>query len=170
MKRIFFLVFLLIPVLAFGQEESFFSLNDGGLIWQKVYESNASPESVSRGLMSSGYFSDIKSAEGLVTAEMSGVHLLYKDLGYKRMRLPLYVVNDTYSAFVMVQIKDGRYRVTLSRILAHNSSFGDCHLDEFAVSDGEIDAKFLVQAGRIAGYTFNSLLSNLGINDEDDDW
>lgn len=169
MKRILAFLLSLLPVLASAQDEAF-SIDGSALIWRKVYDAATTAELVAHNLQASGHFYDIQASDGLVTAEMRGVQMLYKDLGYKRMSLPLYVVNDTYSAFLTVQIKEDRYRVTLERISTHNVNYGAGLLDRFAIDGAALSPAFLDRPARIASYTFDALLSGLDKNSLDDEW
>lgn len=170
MKRIVSLFLLsLLPFLAIAQEESL-QVNNDALIWRKVYEKGTDVETIAQNLRALGSFKDITVSGGMVTAEMSGVSLDYKSLGYKRMSLPIYVVNNKYSAFVTVQVREGRYRVTAERIKTLNSSYGESDIESFALKNGDLDAKFLDAPAKILSSTFDKLFSGLDKTNDDDDW
>lgn len=168
MKKIAFLVLSLIPLIATAQEHNF-SLKDGGLIWRKVYAKETDNRAVEQALRSSGCFREINVTDSLVTAELHGLALNYKDLGYRRMSVPLYVSNDTFSALVTVQARPGRYRVTVERIVTHNANLGDSSLETLAVRNGALTEAFLATPAKIIEYNFDILLSNLCKKD-DDEW
>lgn len=169
MKRIIAFLLAVFPALASAQEATFF-VDDDALVWRKVYDGSTTSAIVSYNLQASGFFRNIQASDNLVTAEMYGVSLDYKGKGYKQMSLPIYVVNNTFSGFVSVQIKENRYRVTVMRMLSHNQRLGTGPLETLAVKDGVVDPKFLDPAGVIIDDTFDGLFSELDKNDMDDEW
>ena len=119
----------------------------------------------------SGLFKDIMFDDGLVTCEMAGLKMEYKELGYKRMSLPIYLTNDTYSGFVSVEIKPNRYRVTVARIITHNDKLGSGPLEDLATKEeGGFKSDFLQPAGRIIAYTLDKVFSGIQDNNINDDW
>lgn len=170
-QLLLFLALLFFPVMLYGQQEEF-TIDDGMVAWKRVYETQAEPEAVSRNLLATGYFHDVNTIDGMVTAELRGLRMDYKGAGYKRMSLPLYIVNNTYSGFVTIQFREGRYRVSVTRIRCLNSRYGESDLETFALDKNKVsfDKKFLEAPAAIISYTFDSLLSKLDKNDNDDDW
>ena len=173
MKRIVTLILFLFPVIASAQDEALFSIDGNSLVWRKVYksESQIDARSIVYNLRLTGLFKEIMLDDGLVTCEMDGLSMQYKEIGYKRMSLPIYVANDTFSGFVSVEIKPNRYRVTVARILTHNDKLGVNHLEDLATKDdGGFKSDFLQPAGRIIAFTFDKVFSSLQYNNIDDDW
>ena len=168
MKRLLLLLFLF-PAIAAAQERDF-TIDSGNLLWRKVYKKPASSETVFRNMTASGLFDNIQAGDSLLTAEMRPVMLRYKELGYKRMSLPLYIVNDSFSAFVSVQIREGRYRVTVERIMIHSPQTGDGELEYFALRGGSFKPDFLKSPSEIIDHTLDSIFCNIGKIDDDDEW
>lgn len=169
MKRFVTLLLALIPVLASAQDSPF-SLDGESIIWRRVYDGTTTAGLVSYNLQASGFFRNIQASDNLVTAEMHSVKMEFKELGYKNMSLPIYLVNDTFSGFVTVQIKEDRYRVTVMRIVTHNPRLGSGSLEDLALKNGSIDPKFLDPAAIIMSHSFDGLFSELYKNTIDDEW
>ena len=173
MKRIVTLLFALFPLLASAQDEALFSIDGNSLVWRKVYASETplDTRAIVYNLRLSGLFKDIMFDDGLVTCEITGLKMQYKELGYKRMSLPIYLSNDTFSGFVSVEIKPDRYRVTVARILRHNDKLGIVPLEDLATKeDGGFKSDFLQPAGRIIAFTLNKVFSALQDNNIGDAW
>lgn len=172
MNRFILLLALLLSPLCLSAQRDAFEIDEGKVSWKRVYETQAEPEAVSRNLLETGYFHDVNTIDGMVTAELRGLRMDYKGAGYKRMSLPLYIVNNTYSGFVTVQFREGRYRVSVSRVKCFNSHYGESDLETFALDKtrAAFDKKFLEAPAAIISYTFDSLLSKLDKNDNDDEW
>lgn len=170
MKRFLLLVLFLACVSASAQDHCFL-VENGAVKWQKVFQAEGvNVKDVAYNLQTEGHFKDIESGDGIVTCELRKLSLDYKGAGFKRMSLPLYVVNDTYSGFVTVQLKEDRYRVTVDRIRCFNSHYGDGSLEDFAVGkEGALDPAFLKAAAAVLEYTFDGLFSGLA-KQVDDEW
>ena len=163
-----FITLSLFPLLVHAQDN--FLKDRGQVIWQRVFENDTDIDRVELNLRSKGCFRDFYSQDGLVTAELYGLRLNIEGAGYKRMSVPIYLPNGIFSAFVKVQIKEGRYRVTVSRIWYHIDRMGDTALESMALNDdGKIEDKFLGAPAKILNYNFFSLFCNLGETD-DDEW
>jgi hypothetical protein len=89
-----------------------FVCNDGRLLWQKVYESQADIVSL---LTNSGKFTDIKVSDALVSARMTPCRV---DLnGRSTMQVPIFIRDYNMSCYVRIQQKEGRYRVTADNFM-----------------------------------------------------
>ena len=166
-KLLSFVAAATVSIIAFAQDE--FAINDeGALYWRKVYQAQVDAESVEYYLRSDGRFHDIQVSGNLVTAELRKLTLEFKSLGYKRMSLPIYIPNDYFSGFVTIQIRDGRYRVTVERIITTNPRLGKGPLDDLALSDGEFKEKFLGAPAEIINHNFDTIFSKLSTTEEDE--
>jgi hypothetical protein len=92
-----------------------FVCNDGRLLWQKVYESQADIVSL---LTNSGKFTDIKVSDALVSARMTPCRV---DLnGRSTMQVPIFIRDYNMSCYVRIQQKEGRYRVTADNFMFYD--------------------------------------------------
>lgn len=171
MKRIVLLVMLsVLPIFAFAQEDRF-SIDGESLIWRKVYivDEEVTARALAYNMHMAGVFHEFFFDDGLITCELEGLKPQFKDLGYKRMSLPIYLSSGTISAFVSVEYKSDRFRVTVARMIVKNDKLGNSDLEDFAVKeDGGFKKEFFDPAGKIIAHTFDAIFSNLatGIDDE----
>lgn len=92
-----------------------FDVSDGNLYWQKVYNVELSHDDLLNIIVNNGNFVDINDGD-VITFRLVRGNLNVEDYGYKRMSVPMYVVNYDVSCFVTIQQKDDRYRVTVDNI------------------------------------------------------
>ena len=170
MKRFALLALLSLLPLAASAQASDFAVEGGALVWRRVYSKATTTEAVVRNLLASGLFKDVQASGDIVTAELRGLSLEYKSLGYTRMELPIYLVNDKFSAFVTVQVREGRYRATVERIKMYSRNYGESTIESQAVKGGALAPKFQGAPARIVGHNLDSILSQLDKNTANDDW
>ena len=92
-----------------------FSTKDGDVIWQKVYPTNLSTKEVFDAIKTSGNLFDITETDQVMTGNLVERVAEYSSLGYKRGTVPIFV-NHLLGGFAEVEMRDGRYRVTISKM------------------------------------------------------
>ena len=167
MKRICLTLLLALIGLSARAQENFY-IDKGEIIWRRVFESAADLKTIETNFRAKGCFRDYNSYDGIITAELWGYRMFIEGTGYKRMSLPIYLPNGVFTAFVIVQVKEGRYRVTVRRIYLEDK-LGVSGLTTFAVKDGKIDDKFVGAPSDVINYNFFSLFCDLG-EEVDNDW
>ena len=124
MKRItFVLATLVLTVAAAGQNAplGYFQLTDDThVIWQCTYESDLNAKTVVHRLKMEG-LRLLDSAEGLIAFYCDGLHINPEDFGYSRGVTPMFVTGNDLAFRGFIQLKEGRYRVTLDRISCINN-------------------------------------------------
>ena len=119
MNRFLFLICLFIGSLGFASAQEkdayYFSTQDGDVIWQKVYPTNLSTKEVFDAIKTSGNLFDITETDQVLTGNLVERVAEYSSLGYKRGNVPIFV-NHLLGGFVKVEMRDGRYRVTVSKM------------------------------------------------------
>ena len=119
MKRLLLLICFFIGSLwvASSQEKDTynFTTKDGDVIWQKVYPTNLSTKEVFDAIKTSGNLFDITETDQVMTGNLVERVAEYSSLGYKRGNVPIFV-NHLLGGFVKVEMRDGRYRVTISKL------------------------------------------------------
>ena len=153
MKKHAFIFFIVIPAMIFGQKEfGNFRINNGLIIWQKVYEEELNLESQNMSLQA---------------------------LGLPIMTTTIWL-QDISGAELIVEKKDGRTRLTVKKIFAVSSARLDLGMVEENVTpsyieevyvkkkNGEFRPLFLRKDGNLINTIIereiNALLPN------DDDW
>ena len=168
MKRICLALLLALVGLTARAQENFY-IDKGEIIWRRVFESAADLKTIETNFRAKGCFRDFNSYDGLITAELYGLRLNIEATGYKRMSLPIYLPNGVFSAFVIVQVKEGRYRVTLRRVGYSIDRMGSSMLSSMAVKEGAFDDKFVGPPSDVLNFNFFNLFCDLG-EEVDNDW
>lgn len=107
MRTFLTLLFTAIAINAFAQEN--FLVENGDLVWQKVFEATPSPSQLAAQL------SNVSELDNTINGELTDIEANYAAQGYRRMQISIYMTNP-YSANVQVELKDDRYRVTVRNI------------------------------------------------------
>lgn len=82
-----------------------------------MFESQSSYDDVYNTILNSGAFTDIIDNDGVITCRIPQSSVDYKSMGYRRSNVPIYVATSDFTGFATIQVKDGRYRVTVERIV-----------------------------------------------------
>lgn len=116
MKKI--LVFLLIVGSnCFGQaneNESNFKVEDNKVIWQKVYDISVSPSQYLSFIRLKNCLESIDTVQNTIIGKLK--RFKPDTYGVSRMALPIYITSNTVYADVKIEVKENKYRVTLSNI------------------------------------------------------
>ena len=110
-----------------ADRHNFVVIGDREVIWQKVYDSDVKTIHNLEGLFFEHGFTDcqILNDSTLVCRYVCHGGIPYKRYGYSRMKLPLSVLSvRDLEARVVVQMKDGKYRITFDNIFTCNGSAG----------------------------------------------
>ncbi|MEJ6982394.1 hypothetical protein WG906_18155 [Pedobacter sp. P351] len=127
MKHIALLASLLfLTVFSFAQESvNNFTVKDNEIIWQKVYDTPLSFQALTDVIKSSGLINNIQVAENKISGELKPIDADFKAAGYSEMLTPMYVSRSHIAGFLNIDYKEGKYRVTLSKIeLTQNTATG----------------------------------------------
>lgn len=119
MKRLLLaLAFIFIGAALSAQEiRDCFSVNQGIIMWRKVFQASTDPGAMFKALRDKGVFVDLLEEEAGVSGRIMPVELDYKGAGYKRMGIALYVRDQRCSCYFTVEIREGRYRVTARNLV-----------------------------------------------------
>lgn len=171
MKRLVILSLLLTFCFAMTAQTHNFYSESYSIYWQKVYEADADIISL---LTSSGKFDNINEADGIVSTRLIPRKI---DLnGRQPGSVPMYLSLSNMTAFVRIQQKEGRYRVTVDQIVfISNTTTGlsqqgeQTTLETYALKrDGSIKPMFFNSAAAILDEMLTSLFSQS--EDLGDNW
>ena len=118
MKQCFIsFLFSIFCIIAGAQEKDAynFSTKEGDVIWQKVYSTTLTKDEVFNAIKTSGNLTDITEADQVLSGNLVERVAEYSSLGYKRGSVPIFV-NHLLGGYVKVEMRDGRYRVTVSKM------------------------------------------------------
>lgn len=108
---------LLLTFYSFAQESvNNFTVKDNEIIWQKGYDTPLSFQALTDVIKSSGLVNNIQVAENKVSGELKPIDADFKAAGYSEMLTPMYVSRSHIAGFMIIDYKEGKYRVTLSKI------------------------------------------------------
>ena len=132
----------------YAQTNNFSVTEEGNLIWQKVFESQSSYEDIFNIILNSGSFTDILDNGGVITCRIPQSKVDYKSMGFSRGTVPIYVATYDFTGFATIQVKDGRYRVTVEKIVMICNENGlskvgdESNLDTWALRRGNLTKGF----------------------------
>ncbi len=93
-----------------------FKIENGKLIWQKVYRSDKSMDDLANYFNRSIAIQNLKVSGELLTGRLSKTEIYYKGAGFSWTSTPDYVLFYDVSAFFTIDFKEGRYRITIDQI------------------------------------------------------
>lgn len=165
MKRIILLLIFstAFVINAFSQESvNNFHIEENSIIWQRVFEKSLNFEQLYTLVNDSGQFELLKKEENKITGELKQIDADFKRAGFTEMGIPMYIPRSSYSAFVIIDFKDGKYRVTIKKIVLTQkyddplSKQGEkTNLESFGLKRGksEFTASFIKSPAQILDYT-----------------
>ena len=152
-----------------------FLSEDGELVWLAVYDTDMSIEDVKKNLIQKGVLIVESETDNTITGTLKPFDVSYKKQGKSSMQIQLYVRDCSFTGFVLIELKDKRYRITIRDIKAvYSFTNGLAHKgDEFNVKDYAVSSKgifkksFLKSAAPLLNYDFTTMFT---INNLNDDW
>lgn len=118
MKKITLILALLIGAVASAQEPSDFGffVKDRSVIWQRVFTSPAGEEALLDYLYGSGDFTDVVTVSDGISFRLAPRSIDLDATGVSRGSLSMYLSLYRMEAHGKIQIREGRYRVTIDHI------------------------------------------------------
>jgi hypothetical protein len=179
MKNLIYIL-LFIPFLSFAQKDNFIAKNNK-VSWQKIYETNYSPEQILAKLKTVSYFYDISNNDNTITLKFKDLKVKYRDMGYSPGNMSMYIGNGVFIGGVTIDLKEGKYRVTVNNIMYDFSylsiaTMSDVqtrnNLEEVALKRGSNEFKngFLKRDSEVLNYTFNDIFDISKYTKTDDNW
>ena len=179
MRRFAFIAILLaFAATAWAQDGSRFSTDGATVTWQQVYQTPLDSADVVDGLLGSGKFDNVILTKDGFTCRIIPHEVDYRGAGMKRGLVSMYLLGGEMEGRAVVQIREGRYRVTVDGIVFTTtletplSKAGErTKLEMYALnSRGKFRSNFWGKgASPVLDY---DLLSTFGIKslEEDEDW
>lgn len=93
-----------------------FKLDEGNLIWEKVYETELSSDEILKSFKISGIIKDIDTLGNSITGTIKNLDLDYKGFGKTEMNTAMYISRSYFKSFILIEMKEGRYRITLKEM------------------------------------------------------
>lgn len=163
-----------VPSIFFAQTN--LMLENGKVVWQKVYNVETTPSDYKNQLLQSLNFQSVDIVENTIYTVVRDIDMDYKSLGKGEMTTSMYLSRANYDAIAMIEFKDDRFRVTvrdLKAIQIYSDGLfekGEMHPLEFwAVNrKGEFKKYFLKNDAEIIDFTLDKLFYPHKI--KKDDW
>lgn len=164
-KIISFIIAFNLFGLVWGQDTiNNFYAEENDIIWQKVYETTLTYERLLDIVAESGLFVKTDIMENKLTGDLKSIKADYKGAGYSEMGTIIYISRNFITAFAIIDYKEGKYRVTLKKIVLEQqyddaiSRQGEKNfLNTFAIRKGTNEMKdaFKKSPSLILNYTFS---------------
>ena len=179
MKKILFIALLFCPILlSYAQESDHFSVKDGVIVWQRVYQSQLDSTGVAAALTASGQVADIVGVKGGVACRVLPRSADYRGAGFKRGAVAMFLLNNQMEAHATILVREGRYRVTVDHLVfvttteTYLGRVGEkTPLEEYSLNrKGEIKEGFYsMNAAPVIDYDLGKLF-DLTIREDEEDW
>ncbi len=182
MKRLILFKLLLVSV-AIGHSQNQVAINNfytenQELIWKKVFETQLTCEQLYSKAKDSGLFDKLEKDETKIRAELIYIDAEPLTSEHKPYYTPEYIVNNFIQAFILIETKPGKYRVTLKRIMLTEKSFDSLtnfgshsYIEKhaFKYGKGQLTNNFIKHGSKLLDDSFSQKLDfNLLISD--DNW
>ena len=139
MKK-YIVVLFLITIKSFSQTLEFnnFKYTNGNLTWQKVYTTNATTNNIVKSLKTTGIIKNITEFNNSFTGTIENLELDYRGFGKTGINTPFYIVNNYLECFILVELKENKYRVTLKEIKLKQITSVGSQNNPFSSESGEL--------------------------------
>ncbi|MEB8345869.1 hypothetical protein OO010_07415 [Flavobacteriaceae bacterium KMM 6898] len=153
-----------------------FVIENGQVIWQKVYETDLTNEELVIQIKTSGQFENVSENKESLTAEINQLSMDFKGYGISEMSTPMYVSRSYVKTFALIEFKEKRYRVTLKNIkfvrkyedaLSKEGETTDLELFALKKRNTEFKSKFLNKPSKNMDFTFQKVTDFNGVVKED---
>ncbi len=118
MRRIaLFAILLAFAANSWAQDGSRFSTDGSSVTWQQIYQTPLDSAAVVDGLLGSGKFDNVILTKDGFTCRIIPHEVDYRGAGMKRGLVSMYLLGGEMEGRAVVQIREGRYRVTVDGIV-----------------------------------------------------
>lgn len=121
MRQIILLaVFLVTCVFAYSQNQDSinnFHIENNRVVWKKVFQTSLDFEQLFSRAKDSGLFENVEKEQAKIRGELKYIDAEPLEYGILDMDVAPYINNNFMNGFVVIEFKQGRYRVTLRRIM-----------------------------------------------------
>jgi hypothetical protein len=116
MKKIIFIFLLLFALSAQAQTSmSNFEIQDNSVVYRRIYESDMAKDEFLKQLLTTQGITEAEDKGELITAKIEGMSIEIKKHGGSWSSSPMVLQKPLYGNMI-VEFKDGRYRITLSNL------------------------------------------------------
>ena len=87
------------------------------ITWQKVFETQLTFEKLIEEIKDSGLIDGVEIGDNKMSGELRAIDADFRSAGYTEMGTPMYISRSHFTGFVIFEFKDGKYRVTIKKIV-----------------------------------------------------
>lgn len=179
MRLVLVLFYLSLAISGFSQSETNnFVIENGKLIWQHIYETELTNKQLIQNIKSSGNFKNLEISDNEITGEIENLTIDYKGFGLSEMSTPIYIARTSINSFVLFELKEDRYRVTIKNIkliqryddgLSKQGDISDLENYALKKKNSIFQNNFLNLPSKIIDFTFKSI-TEFDVIEKEDDW
>lgn len=116
--RIILLILTIFCFKSYSQVLEFenYKLENGNLIWQKIYETELTNDDLLKSFKTSGIIKEIEKSENTIIGIIENLDIDYKGFGNTEMNTAMYISRSYFKSFVLIEMKEKRYRITLKEM------------------------------------------------------
>lgn len=170
-KTICVALFALLGLLLAAQttEDYHFYAEDGRIFWRQVFESPADSTTLLDHIFGSGIFVDIAEISSGISVVLPPQRVDIRAAGLKAGSVSMYILNYTFTAHALLEMKEGRYRVTVDRIMIQSQP--ELPLESYALNRrGEFKPIFVsMNAAQALDHELTRLFT-VRMSEKEEDW
>ncbi len=116
-----YLVFIFVVTVSYatyGQETvNNFEIEQKEVVWRKVVETTLTFDQLVEKIKNSGLLDKIEIGDNQLAGDFRDIAADFKGAGFSEMGTPMYIARSHFNGFAIIEYKEGRYRVTLKKII-----------------------------------------------------
>lgn len=118
MRLLFYIVFFPPSVLFSQPNSDLFRVENDQIIYQKVFEYSIPKDELLSNIYRSRSIEIIRTEDDLISGSFQKIEMpkYARELGYKELTAPIFAMRNYLMGDIDIQVKEGRYRVTISDI------------------------------------------------------
>jgi len=153
-----FLLIILICFKSYSQDLAFnnFKLENGTLIWQKVYKTKLSNDELIKSFKISGIIKNFDAFDNFIIGNIKLMSIDYKSFGKSYLSTVTYISDNYFNSFILIEFKEGRYKVTL-KDMKLITKYSNKQNNEFDISDFKMI--FKKSPSEIFNFTFDKVFT-----------
>lgn len=161
-------------------DSSNFKIIQNVLVWQKIYTTTQNKSTIIKNIKTNGLLKNIEIIDSTtIKARIEGLNADYSGAGFSRGTTPMMLLGETISAPVIINIKQGRYRVTIKSIMLTTSmttplsEVGESEpLETYVLKKKKTQFKpaFFTAVAPILTHTFDKIFAPAAPTDDNDNW
>ncbi len=181
MKKVFIVMSLIcafVITLKAQEPVNNFLPENNGIIWRKVFETKMDFDQLVDKIKESGILENVEVGKNNILGQLKPIDADFKGAGYGEMSTPMYVARSFFSGFAIIEFKNGKYRVTLKKIMLtqkYNDGLSKegqkTTIETYGIKKGKNEMKraFSKSPSIILDYTFTNAFTFKSL-DKKDNW